>query len=188
MNSVSESGTPPSVGSDHRSSSAGSSSESSSSRAISLMLVLSCLSLPPGLGAQNMARRRTHTIPETVPGSEIFHHGSSALLRRVHYRARRGSVVHDCALRARARARGAPPRADRRTATGCSARRSRPRTPCRRRCSAPGAASTASRAGRRCKSWLYRIATNVCLDLLGGRERRARPMDLGPAREPVSRT
>src|ERR1041385_8934060 len=35
------------------------------------------------------------------------------------------------------------------------------------------------------RSWLYSIATNVCLDLLGGRERRARPMDLGPAREPV---
>jgi RNA polymerase sigma-70 factor, ECF subfamily len=35
------------------------------------------------------------------------------------------------------------------------------------------------------RSWLYRIATNVCLDAIGGRERRARPMDLGPAGEPI---
>jgi RNA polymerase sigma-70 factor (ECF subfamily) len=36
------------------------------------------------------------------------------------------------------------------------------------------------------RSWLYRIATNVCFDMLDGRKRRARPMDLGPSRDPES--
>ena len=35
------------------------------------------------------------------------------------------------------------------------------------------------------KSWLYKIATNVCLDMLSAGKRRARPMDLGPAQEPI---
>ena len=36
------------------------------------------------------------------------------------------------------------------------------------------------------RSWLYRIAHNVCLDMLRGRQRRARAMDIGPAGTPES--
>src|ERR1700746_3394457 len=35
------------------------------------------------------------------------------------------------------------------------------------------------------RSWLYRIATKICLDMLRGPARRALPMDLGPASPPV---
>ena len=38
------------------------------------------------------------------------------------------------------------------------------------------------------RSWMYRIATNVCLDMLRSTERRARPMDFSarPASPPWS--
>lgn len=34
------------------------------------------------------------------------------------------------------------------------------------------------------KSWMFSIATNVCIDMGRSRQRRARPMDIGPVREP----
>ena len=37
------------------------------------------------------------------------------------------------------------------------------------------------------RSWLYRIATNVCIDMIKSRQRRIRPMALGPAVEPVEK-
>jgi RNA polymerase sigma-70 factor (ECF subfamily) len=35
------------------------------------------------------------------------------------------------------------------------------------------------------RSWLYRIATNVCLDMLKGKERRILPFEMGSASEPL---
>lgn len=37
------------------------------------------------------------------------------------------------------------------------------------------------------RSWLYRITTNICLDMLRGRQRRARPMEIGPSSPPEER-
>lgn len=35
------------------------------------------------------------------------------------------------------------------------------------------------------RTWLYRITTNTCMDMLRGRRRRAAPVEFGPARPPV---
>jgi RNA polymerase sigma-70 factor (ECF subfamily) len=35
------------------------------------------------------------------------------------------------------------------------------------------------------RSWLYRIATNVCMDVLGGKERKVRPIQLGEPSAPI---
>ena len=35
------------------------------------------------------------------------------------------------------------------------------------------------------RSWLYRIATNVCIDMQRNVQRRARPMEMGPSSPPV---
>jgi len=37
------------------------------------------------------------------------------------------------------------------------------------------------------RSWLYRIATNVCIDMQRSVQRRASPMDMGPASGPVEK-
>jgi RNA polymerase sigma-70 factor (ECF subfamily) len=37
------------------------------------------------------------------------------------------------------------------------------------------------------RTWAYRIATNVCIDMLRGRRRRAQPIELGPASPPDER-
>src|ERR687896_1334983 len=36
------------------------------------------------------------------------------------------------------------------------------------------------------RSWLYKIATNTCLDIIGRRPKRVLPIDYGPASDPHS--
>jgi RNA polymerase sigma-70 factor (ECF subfamily) len=64
---------------------------------------------------------------------------------------------------------------------GCSDLSSMHKMRRKKRCSAPGKAWNNSTGGLLLKNWLYRIATNVCLDEIHNRGRRARPMEEGPS-------
>src|SRR5918996_3594962 len=56
-------------------------------------------------------------------------------------------------------------------ATACSAPSRNRRTPYRRRSCAPGEGRETFEGRSTFRAWLYRIATNACLDALGRRER-----------------
>ena len=58
------------------------------------------------------------------------------------------------------------------TATGCSVPSTRPRTRCRTRSCAAWKARASFAGGEGLRAWLYKIATNVCLDSLRAKKRR----------------
>ena len=74
-----------------------------------------------------------------------------------------------------------------RTATGCSAPSRTPRTRCRRRSCARGAALARFEGRSSLRSWLYTIATNTCLNAIARRPKRVLPLDDGPVARPVRR-
>src|SRR6185312_1788968 len=65
------------------------------------------------------------------------------------------------------------------TAIACSDPCLTPMTRCRKPCCGHGKPGASSMAALRSGTWLYRIATNVCLDELKDRGRRAIPVEEG---------
>ena len=56
--------------------------------------------------------------------------------------------------------------------------------PCRRRCCGPGANLSSFQGRSSLRSWLYTIATNVCLRAIERRPSRVLPIDYGPSADP----